>query len=63
MLTKSDIKIRVEQCIDSEDWVWSLLDEYNGVRCDGYSATEAEALADAKQKRDEELDYLNGETQ
>lgn len=60
MITKSDIKIKVEQCIDSEDWVWSLLDEYNGVRSDGYSATEAEALEAARKARDEEIEYLNG---
>lgn len=59
MVTARDFTIKVEQCIDSDDFVWSILDEYNGVRCDGYAATEPEALADAKKRRAEEIDYLN----
>ncbi len=59
MITKSDIKIKVEQCIDSEDWVWSLLDDHNGVRMDGYESSEQEAWAKARQARQEEIDYIN----
>lgn len=59
MITKADIHIKVEQCIDSEDWVWSLLDDYNGVRMDGYEATEQEALTKAREARQEEIERLN----
>jgi len=60
-MTTTSIKIRVEKCIDSDEWVWSLLDEYNGVRRDGYSATEAQAYRDAKQARQEEMEWLNSD--
>lgn len=69
-----DIKIRVERCIDEEpwefdtpspyeSWVWSLLDEYNSVICDGYSDNENDAIKDAKARRLEELEYLNSDNE
>ena len=57
----TDIRIKVEQCIDSELWVWSLLDSYNGVRCDGYADTEQEAWDCARRARTQEIAWLNGE--
>jgi len=57
------IKIRVERCIDEESWVWSLLDEYNSVICDGYSDNEEDAIKDAKARRLEELEYLNSDNE
>jgi hypothetical protein len=58
---KSDLEIKVEKCIDSSEWVWMLLDEYNGVRCDGYEATKSEALKTARRARAEEIARLNEE--
>lgn len=61
MLEKRDFTIRVDPCIDVDRWVWSILDEYNGVRLDGYSSTEEEAWEDARKARDEEIKRLNEE--
>lgn len=62
----SQIKIKVEECDRLEgdtweSWVWTLLDEYGGVICDGYSGSEVEAWADARERRKEEIEYLNSE--
>lgn len=58
-----NIDIVVKPCVDSEDWVWSLLDEHGGVRMDGYAATETEAWRVAQQARREEIERLNEEAQ
>jgi hypothetical protein len=57
----SDISIRVEQCIDSDEWVWSLVDSNGGVICDGYSVTEADARRAAKARRVDEISWRNEE--
>jgi hypothetical protein len=54
-----DFRITVEKCIDSDEYVWSILDDYNGVRADGYSATEADAWVDARKCRHEEIQWLS----
>jgi hypothetical protein len=57
--TSGDFKIRVERTIDSDEWVWSVLDSEGGVRCDGYSGTEAEAYKNADRARRDEIEFLN----
>jgi hypothetical protein len=57
------IRIKVEKCIDADSWVWSLVDEYNGVICDGYSESESDALSDARQRRREELEWRDAMTE
>ena len=61
MIRKSDVQIKVEKCLDCDEWVWMLLDEYNGVHRDGYAASKAEAMYKARQAREEELEWLNGD--
>ncbi len=60
MIQLSDIKIRVEQCWDDDSqWVWELLDYKGGVICDGYECSEQEAHEKARERRKEEIEYLN----
>lgn len=50
--------IKVQKCSDSTDWCWSLLDEEDGVVCDGYASTRTLALQAAR-KALEEINRLN----
>lgn len=61
--TAKDISIRIESCIDSDEFVWSLLDQYGSVICDGYSATREDAMTDAKERREYEVEWLNDNNQ
>lgn len=58
-----NLRIRVKKCVDSDEFVWSLIESICGfvdVVCDGYEASESEAWEKAKLRRIEELNYLNG---
>lgn len=55
-----DITITVEQCIDDTDqWVWSLLDDNKGVIRDGYSSSESEGWTTAREEKRELLKELS----
>ena len=47
------LRITVEQCIDAECFVWSLLAYDGGVYMDGYAATEDDAWDEAREARAE----------
>lgn len=49
-----NLTIRVDKCIDSDEWVWSLLAPDGCVYCDGYSSSEKEAWQDARRRRRDE---------
>ena len=61
MIRKSDIEIEVAKCIGSNEWVWMIIEEQNGVLRDGYAESKAEAMKNARQAREEELENVNSD--
>lgn len=52
--------IRIENCIDSDEYVWTVIIHGNDY-CDGYSPTRREALAKAKEAYKEALAQIGEE--
>lgn len=53
------MKIKVEKCIDSDEWSWAVIDDDGHAICDGHRDTHSEAEEAALEYLDDYYNWLN----